>query len=338
MYGYYEHIDITPEQLLQKIDQVKIFEWILKQPVIFGNKYRSPFREDNEPKCFFTQREDNTILFIDFGDRTGRTHRSCFRMVMDSYNPTLTLTEAIEVICERFNLSKNSSDYPVIQQFDKLATVRSKTRIDYIARDFEPRDRKYWNKFLISLSDLEEDNVLAAKKFTKINKKGVLSMYPPTICYAIDFIAHVKLYMPYNPELKFITNCDEDDIGNIDNLSHFGDRLIIGKSYKDHRVVRNILNFHDVIWFMNEGCIPSEHILKNLLSRFENIIIFFDNDFTGFRTAYKLYRVLTSLSSKSKVFIRYIPISLKPIKDAGEFVSKEGRKDTFNLLNKILKI
>lgn len=335
MYGYYEYIDITPEHLLQKIDQIKIFEWILKEPVVFGNKYKSPFREDNNPKCYFVQREDNTILFIDFGDRTGATHRSCFRMVMDNYNPRLTLDQAIEVICDNFKLSKNRSDYKQIEPSKFITSDRYKTNIEYFVRDYEAKDRRFWNKFLISINDLQEDNVLAVRKFIKTNKKGKLSRHPTTLCYAIDFISHVKLYMPYEAT-RFITNCDQDDIGNIDNLPHWGEKLIITKSYKDHRVIRNVLNFHNVIWFMNEGCVPDEHILKNLLSRFNEIIIFFDNDFPGIKAAYKIYKIMHSLSPSSRIYIRYLPIELS-YKDAGELVYKEGRIDTYNLLNKILK-
>jgi len=335
MYGYYEHSDITPEHLLQVVDQTKIFEWVIGEPVVIGNLYKSPFREDHRPKCFFTQREDGIILFVDFGDRTGSTHRSCFKMVMDNYNPRLNLTQALNLICNKFELSRDSTDYKPIE-YAKIKGKSYETVIEYIARDYESKDRKYWNTFLISIDNLKEDNVLAVSKFTKSNNKGVFSRHPSNICYAIDFISRVKIYMPKD-SMKFVTNCNENDIGNIDNLPHWGDRLIITKSYKDHRVIRNVLGFHNVIWLMNEGCEPDEYILKNLLSRFKEVIIFFDNDYPGFRAAYKLYKTLISFSPSHKIFIRYIPIQYKPIKDAGEFVAKEGRQDTLRLLTKILK-
>ena len=335
MYGYYEHTNITPEQLLQKVDQAKVFEWILGRPVIFGEYYKSPFRENPRARCYFLEREDGTILFIDFGDARA-THRSCLRMVMDSQTPPLNLSQAIEAICVQFGLSKNSADYKPMKQFVVEENVKSKTTIKYLSKPFDKRDIKYWNQFLITTENLIEDNVFSVRKYTKLNKKGVYTKYVNGLCYSIDFLVHVKLYMPYD-KMRFITNCDEDDVGNIDNLSHWGEKLIVSKSYKDHRVIRNVLDFHDVIWLMNEGCSPNDYILKNLLSRFENIIIFFDNDIPGLRAGYKLRNKLLSLSPSHKIYIRYIPIQL-PYKDAGELVSKEGRADTHKLLTKILKI
>ncbi len=334
MYGYNEHIDITPEQILQKVDQIKIFELVLKLPVVIGNRYYSPFREDKIPKCFFTQREDGIILFVDFGDRKRTTHRSCFKMIMDSYEPSLNLSQAIEVICEHFSISKNSTDYKPVGEFPKPQTIKNRTSILYTPKPYESKDKRYWNSFITSIDNLEEDGVFSVKKFTIINNKGIFTKHPISLCYAIDFLIHVKLYMPHD-SLRFISNCDENDIGNVNNLSSTGDYLIVTKSYKDHRVIRNALNVKDVIWLMNEGCVPDEYILLNLLSRFTTIILFFDNDIPGFKAAYKLSNILNSLSPQSNIKIRYIPIKYN-YKDAGELVKREGRQDTVKLLNNIL--
>lgn len=337
MYGYYEYTDITPEQLLQKIDQVKIFEFVLKQPVDLNKKYLSPFREDRVPKCFFTTREDGIILFIDFGDRAGRTHRSCFRMVMDSHEPSISLTEAINIICSHFKLSKNSQDYKPIDKllYTVVESEPQETIINYTSKEFTKKDKKYWSQFLITIDQLKEDNVYAVEKFTKINQKGRFSNRPYNVCYALDFIHHVKIYQPLNnKDYKWLNNCDENDIGNIDNLPHTADKLIISKSYKDHRVIRNLTN-SNVVWFQNEGCVPDEHILTMLLYRFHEIVIFYDNDYTGIKQAYKIVNILKKLS-KGKNIVRmiYLPIDSK-YKDIAEFVSKEGRQDTLKILKQI---
>lgn len=337
MYGYYEYANITPEQLLQKVDQTKIFEFVLKQPVNFENRYISPFRKDKNPGCFFTQREDGIILFVDFADRSGHTHRSCFRMVMDNYNPVLTVPEAVNLICSHFKISKNSEDYAPVEKTYSTEDKESseETIITFIKKPYDKYDKRYWSQFLISIDDLKEDNVYSIYKATKVNKKGRNVIVPYGLSYALDFLNHVKLYMPNNnPKFKWITNCTENDIGNIDNLPFKSKRLIITKSYKDHRVIRN-LTTHNVIWLQNEGCVPDEDILLMLLSRFEEITIFFDNDYTGIKQGYKLVKILRELSKGSNdVNMTYLPISCKH-KDMGEYVSKEGRQDTLKILKQI---
>src|SRR3954465_13973869 len=103
MYGYEEYLDITPEHLLQKIDQEDIFEFVLQEPFSFSTRYRSPFRQHSKDigTCRFDQREDGTILFVDFGEAPGKTHRSCFKMVMDK--ESTNLTGAMRIICKKFN-------------------------------------------------------------------------------------------------------------------------------------------------------------------------------------------------------------------------------------------
>lgn len=112
MYGYEEYNDISPEQLLQKVTQEQIFEFILRKPFSYEDRYLSPFRLDTRPGCRFEQRSDNTILFVDFVEkniRPDKTHRNCFNMVMDKYN--CNLNRAINIILSHFNLSTNSLDY-----------------------------------------------------------------------------------------------------------------------------------------------------------------------------------------------------------------------------------
>jgi len=133
---------------------------------------------------------------------------------------------------------------------------------------------------------------------------------------------------------KFITNCNENHIGNFDNLPNTGRKLIIAKGYKDHRVFRNLDLGLDVIWNMNEGAIPSLEIIRSFIFRFKEIIIFYDNDTTGIRAA-KIYMELLNSIRPNIAKMKYIPINSKNIKDIAEYISIEGRKDTIKLLEKL---
>lgn len=336
MYGYEDYLDITPEQILQKVNQEKIFEWVLKEPFEFGkHKYKSPFREHSNPEkgtCRFEQRADGTILFVDFGDTI--THRTCFRMVMDIYN--CTLNEALKIIVSHFNLSKEKYEYTsIIKSNQYIKTEQSSdTTITYDPIELTKKHKLYISQYLILPQHLIEDSVFPTNKFyiQKPNKiRKTINVY--TICFALDFIDAVKLYQPYSVDYKFITNCNEDHIGNFDNLDEYGDELIITKSWKDHRVIRNLLFLKNVIYFQNEGMTPSFYILENLSKRFKFITIFFDNDETGIKAAIKLQNIFNKIKIGSCRII-YMPVSIG-YKDPGAVVSKEGRTDTIKLFKTI---
>lgn len=334
MYGYYEHLNITPEQLLQKVTREQIFEFALGQKIQLYKKYRSPFREDKNAGCFFSLIE-GALIFVDYADRDNKKRRSCFGMVMDLYR--VDLTGALQIICDHFGLSKNNKDYERTQThktYNKEEEInRPDTIITYDKKEYTHKDKLHWSQWLIKIDELEEDKVYSVSKFTKTNHKGTIIIRPHSYCYAIDFIHHVKIYQPYS-DYKWMTNCDEDDIGNIDNLPPTGEYLIIQKSYKDHRVLRNN-GYSNVIWFMSEGIIPSLHILKNLLSRFKRIVIFYDNDYHGIKSAYSLSLILKGLqNSNNTIEIKYLPINCGK-KDLGEYINREGRKELLKILEKM---
>jgi hypothetical protein len=343
MYGYEDLIEVAPEQLLQKISQQEIFEWVLKVPFDFNNRYCSPLRTDNHPGCRFEERPDGIVVFVDFGEKllTGNTHRSCFKMVMDAFN--VTLPGAVRLICNKFGLSTNSLDYFEVEA--KLSYEKKEagfiTDMTYDKKPFSKSDIIYWSGFMIKPEHLIEDNSFCVKRFTIKNHKGYRIISPYQHCYAFDFVDKVKIYQPYNEKYKWISSCDENCIGNIDNLPINGDELIIQKSYKDHRILRNLEWGLNVIWVQNEGCIPSIEILKNLTERFKIITIFFDNDADGLKAAYKLAHVFNELRPGC-VRIVYLPERRKHktlygkfLKDPGEFYNKEGKQDLIKVLKQI---
>jgi len=342
MYGYSEYTDITVEQVLQKVTQQQIFELVLGSTFDFSGRYCSPLREDTKPDCRFEERPDGTILFVDFGERllTGKTHRTCFSMIMDYYS--ISLNEAIKLICGRFNLSTNSVDYPKsIHKVSYDYTIeKQETIITYEAKYPSKSDVLYWSQFLISIDNLTEDNVFCVRSFNISNHKGKRKINAYKNVYAIDFIDAVKIYQPYNNKYKWITNCNENHIGNIDNLPSMAEELIIQKSYKDYRVLKN-LDYSNIIWFHNEGCLPSMDILKNLTDRFKIITVFYDNDEDGVKAGEKLCTIFNSIRENCSRLV-YLPrkrlhkkLYGNYLKDPAEFIHREGKQDLVAILKQI---
>lgn len=340
-YGYQEINLLSPEQVLQKVTALQIFGLLFKHPIRFGEKVISPFRKDKTPGAFFTQREDSTIIFVDYAEklRGGNTHRTCFRGVMDLYNTSLQ--GAIIIICKEFGLSSDISDYDNVvstNNYDYSQQDKRETEIEYVKKIPTKEDKIFWSQWLITMPQFESDNNFCVKNYT-IRKYKVSHFSPYKYCYVFDFLDKKKIFNPMgNPKYKWISNCDEDNIGNFDNLPPTGKQLIIQKSYKDHRVLRNLDMNLNVIWFQNEGCIPSIDILKNLSDRFEEIIIFYDNDLGGVTAARRLRDVFNMLRLNSSKVI-YLPRTNhhlskhgKFLKDPGEFINKEGNKELFTVI------
>jgi len=351
MYQYEDHVDISPEQLLQKVTQEQIFEFILGLPFSFTDRYISPLRIDTKPGCRFEQRQDGTILFVDFNDPF-KTHRTCFSMLMDKHK--VTLTGAINMLVKEFRLSGNKTDYEAVAPTTSpLLSFEAPTNpviITYRKVMFSRRDRKFWNQFLITEEDLLEDNVFPTDRVTIKNtrKKKSTTFSPVSLCYAIDLIGSVKIYQPYNSQYKWLSNCDEDRVGNFDSLPLEGEEVVIASGYKDHRVLRNMsraskLRYRDnVVWFQNEGCIPDMLTLESLTKRFDVITIFYDSDLAGVRAARKLQKVFNGIRSNCcrMVFIPRSQVIYNRygyyLKDPGMYVHKEGRQEFSKILNQIL--
>jgi hypothetical protein len=337
MYGYNDDFEILPEQLLQKITQEQVFEWIFQQNINTVERYTSPFRNDKTPNCRFEEVEDGTLLFVDFGEPSGQTHITCWKAVMRYHKCTFPV--ALKLVAFQFGLSTNLVDYEPVKEVkqEQGKIIPYPTIITWDGRPIEKKDKIYWSQFIITPENLTEDEVGIVKTVHIDSRKGKRSFNPISVCYAYNFKHHVKLYQPYNnPKYKWISNCTENDIGNLHNLPLIGKELIITKAYKDHRVLRNIgFGLKSVVWTQNEGCIPDDKILLDLSQRFELVTIFFDNDQPGKEAAQRLMQEFIRVNPNCNIRCIHLPVRQFPHKDPSDFIKKEGRKDTQEVLKYI---
>lgn len=116
---------------------------------------------------------------------------------------------------------------------------------------------------------------------------------------------------------------------------------MITKSYKDFRTIQNLFPELDIIWFQNEGCTPDDDIICNILSRFKNIILLYDNDEGGTISSNRVKDYFNNIrpNSTSNIFIpkreKDIILYKSYIKDTAEFRKREGKSDTIKVLKEI---
>lgn len=337
MYGYNIYRPLTEEGILNRVSEEEIFQIFIKKPIKLDKEelYVAPYRNDSNPGCWFEYYEGQ-LQFVDFGIPEPIKKNNCFWFI--SKCTGLSYLESLEYINLYFGLS-NEGDLSFMKEEVKpkvtyVPKERDK-RIYYIKRLFTPEDKEFWGSYEISRSNLEEDKVFAIKLYRFQSKKGVtITVTPFDIAYAFTEFegGRVKIYRPKaDKKSKWLTNCGPDDIGSINHLPLFGDILVISKSYKDCRVLRN--QGVNSIWFQSESMFPNPELIKQLCKRFDRIFVLWDNDSVGLSTGKMLTQYINSISP-NKATHTFLPpkLLLEKIKDPSDLIFSKGRQELLSFL------
>tara|TARA_R100001377_G_scaffold85310_1_gene71509 strand:+ start:39241 stop:40323 length:1083 start_codon:yes stop_codon:yes gene_type:complete len=334
---------IDKNTILKYISQEEIFSLVFDfEPEEF-QYVTSPFRvsddprlNDNNPGCWF-EYYNNKLRFKDFGNpskygRIKMKNIDCFDAIQVSEKLN-NLYEVLSFIKAKLIDGKEYQG-PKRRELSITNVVKKHVlpvKIFVSTRGWQNRDGIYWSKYGISKANLIEDKVFPIQKLKlKNTKKGDFTFNVGDLGYAYtDFgDSHRKIYRPYqkNKKYKFVTNCNNDDIGDFKRLVSSGRQLVISKSYKDCRVLRNLgLN---VVWFQNEGQTPDKKALKDLCSRFDKVVVFFDNDDTGIKASQEVAKTINKLFEQPKATFLYLPEELRKLKitDPADLFYRKGER------------
>lgn len=325
----------SKERILSLITEEDIFKLVFKE--IPTTSVTSPFRDDENPDCYFERDSSGKLYFIDFGNSTkvkniSMSHLDCFSAVQLYYDiPSFPKT--LEFIYKKCIEGQDIKTLSLKRPVSTFVKKKENKKIFIKSRNFNSQDAVYWTKFSITRKNLMEDLVIPVIKVSIVSSYDkTYSFEPSSVCYAYTEFEEdrKKLYFPYSSRRRFISSCNKNDIGSVKHISTENNQLIIAKSYKDCRILRN-LNLNS-IWFQNEGMFPDNKILSSILSPFNQIIIFFDNDTAGYTASENLSIKIKELTSSKEVRKVFLPIDNKKIKDPGEFVQKVG----INALNQFI--
>lgn len=338
---------IDKEEILKKITQEQIFEHIFNELPVIGNSYISPFRQDTNPSCYFNYDRNGVLWFNDLAnneivDGIRVAHLNCFTAIRvyydfpNLYHTLLYIQE--ELINGNTTLTTESEGSTLPTNRYKTPEYYENSRSKIIVRplDFSSRYDRYWKSYGITREQLMRDLVYPVSKIiVKKGDKTTISRLDRTIAYSFSEFEdnRKKIYFPFRKhnEVRFITNCTSNDIGNINNVNFEEDYIVISKSYKDARVLRNMgIN---TIWTQSEGMLPSSKKFFNVLNKFSKIIIFFDSDEAGKKASNTMKEYLTSL-----VFNTITQISLpdktnnNKVKDPSDLVKAKGYEELYEFL------
>lgn len=325
---------VTRRLVLERVSQECIFEYILKEPVDTERKYISPFRVDKNAGCYFRYDNNNVLWFWDWAAYPN--HYDCFQL----YEKVMCIPH--ETVYEHIyhNVKENES-YAVSghsSSSKKRVITKQNSIITILEKNWDKKEIEYWQQYGITQIQLDNDKVKPVKAVMISKGTNNFSFQVENMAFAYtDFEkGHKKIYQPLNKKGKWYTNCSADDIGNINKISNYGDLLIITKSYKDCRVIRNC-GYVDCIWFQNEGMCPSKKSLETLLQKFRKIRLVFDNDRAGIEAADKIREKLSKIHNDVKFFHMPEELYEQGIKDPSDFVKAESYKKLKQFLKENVK-
>jgi len=309
MYRYTE----SPKQLILE-NQVLLYSLLFEVPE--PNKYyKSPFRIDKKPGCYFSLYRGK-IYFVDWGDTP--THRDIFKFTSDflQLNFKNTLVYLVELLetGEKPNVSLQ-------KQFVEKKSKR-KTTLKIKERYYNNKDVLFWGQFGLSLHDLKGDNFKVVPIKSYETEKRIV--YTP-MSYAFIFNSGTKIYSPYS-ETKWLSTVKKNDIGKINRKR---DKLILTKSVKDASLLAK-LNYSTIL-FQSESSTPDLEKIAENIRDFDKVGILFDNDKTGREYSTRLFYLLKRNFPSKEVTRFFTPKE----KDITDFTKQFGINSSYQILKDV---
>ena len=327
MYGNY--FNYSYQDVFKLVDQLEVWSDILSVSAEIGRYVTSPFRPDNNPKCFLRD-YNGLILFTDFAFPEYNKF-TCVHAVAKLKQ--VNLQTAANLICNKYLHKADIKFYglPTIQTNEKTTINKSSSSIHFEPfRDstgqacYSNIDKEYWIKRNVSSSQLQKHDVYSVHHFF-INQQYIKPKLP-SFAYLFNN-GNVKIYSPYDLKHKWVSTCTSEDIWKSIDFppSEF---CIITKSLKDLMVLENLIDC-DIYAFQNEGVIPD----LNFLSVYASVLVLYDNDLPGYKAAKTLVQAIKNFGFTAKAI--FIPEELKS-KDIDELYINEGEWITSEVIYELI--
>ena len=324
---------ITKELILSRFSEEQLMEYYLHVPVKKG-LFRSPLRLDKRPTCSYYRNRFGTLIFKDFA--TGQ-HLNIFDVVQEIFH--CDYFEALRIIANDFGIIHDKylqktpgkiNTHPVKMQDKEMSKIQVEIQ------DFTDLELKWWEKYGITPEILKHFNVYSCKHVflngQLIAKSQqhcpIFGYYGGKIKENRENIELWKCYFPNRVNYRFIGNYPAKKLQGYDKLPKKGKICVITKSQKD---LMALYAYGIPACAPNsEVIIPSETVINDLTSRFENVFFFFFNDQCGITFLNRIKKKYPQL----KCLI--IPRNLEA-KDFSDLRAKYGYKKTKEFIINYLK-
>jgi len=335
---------LTVENVFSLVTELEIFRHFIGHEFIVGKVFISPLRQEKRASFGIYPTQDAKYKYHckDFKGFNGNV----MSFVCEMYKRPFDLLFALYTINKEMNLGldditvskslkmKGVSKSGTIVKYENYQKEITKSEVEFriVKRDFQKYDKDFWSKGCIQKSTLDLFHVYATEEVWMNKGLGWVKIWinsksNPIYSYYFKHTNHFKHYRPYEVAnskgdiWKWLSNCNIDDIQGYHQLPLKGNTLILTKSLKDVMTLYE-LGFNAISFHAEGVTVPKER-MEELLSRFTNVICYYDNDEAGKLNSHKITKGYN---------IRHFnnPDGLKE-KDAFDYVSSFGQKAMLDL-------
>lgn len=282
--------DLCTENVLKRVSSYDIFKRYCENFQEIGKFFCSTLRSDDTKGSACIDYIGNDLFYKDFGDY----RKGCRSIVYVARKFNTDYYSALKIINRDFNLGLGNHNKipdslsPVkysIPKENKKENQSSNTVIKIKYRNYTLEDLKYWAKYYWTVEMLKSVDIYPISHFWLDNHKNNFRLFTVpqnSLVYTMDYYFHReifrrKIYQPFKPEFKFISNVDDTIVQGYKNLDRTGDILFITSSLKDCGIFWRL--GYNAVAPNSESTFLPEKFLRKYKKRYERIIIWFDNDF-----------------------------------------------------------
>lgn len=261
------------ETLLARYSEEEIME-MMGVP-IEERRFCSPFRNDRTPTCSLWRAPGNEVLYyMDWA--VFNEPVDCFGLYMYLYN--CTFNEAIVGIWGAFDREFSSKPSTKSNHVIDARTI-TETKIVATSRSWTPKDLRWWNNFGVTRVELDKYLVRPAEIVwlgDRIIYQHSSSQIPSAYFYT--FPEGIKVYFPSRDYNRFYHN-NGKLVQGWEQLPDHGEIVVVTKSLKD---VMLFSRFNlPAVAPQSESILLSNDTLVELHSRFDKVVIVYDQDRAG---------------------------------------------------------
>lgn len=274
---------ISKEEILYKISEYDIFKKYIHNFIELDVSFMSELRNTDTANCRITDKY-NSLIYKDF--KSGDSY-DCWNYIMKKYY--CSFHESLNIVATDFNIRKLEYKNEIIP----IGILPNSIKLNYTAKKEKSKliitkqnwniiDYNFWSQYEIDFNTLDFYNVVSAK-YTFLIKNNLrycfnYSKVKPRYAYLFD--NSTKAYSPYEDKVgKWMYDGDSDNIEGWNQLDETGDYIILTKGLKD------VMDYHkldiNAIALPSENSVFKENLIRNILERFDKIIINLDNDTQG---------------------------------------------------------
>jgi len=292
-------MELNKDNILRSTDKgLSVFRHYIAKPFQIGKNFLNPLYEDKHASCnIFLDRRHDCYRLKDFGndDYSGDcfafvgkmlglncTSPKDFIQIMETMNNDLHLGLGNQrPTSQKLNTRPIPNQTPIIPAKERTYTIQQKV--------FSVSELNWWKQYGITETILVQYKVISLKRFDSVNKDDkpfyfLSSEQEPVYGYTGQ--QRIKIYRPMS-SIRFVQagKSIENYCFGLDMLPAKADLLFITGGEKD--VLALASHGFNAISFNSETSNIPPDIIHKLSYRFKHIILLFDVDATGIKSAKK---------------------------------------------------